>query len=99
MSYVNAVPEVMSAAAGNLASVGDALNAGTTAAAVPTTGVVAPAADLVSAFAAGKFAAHGEMFQAVSAQAALIHQQMVAALSGNASAYATAEAANATSAG
>lgn len=99
MTYVNAEPEVLSAAAGNLAGVGDSLTAGTAAAAAPTTGLVAPAADLVSAFAAGTFAAHGEMFQAVSAQAALIHQQMVATLSGNASAYAVTESANATSAG
>lgn len=99
MTFVNAEPEVMSAAAGNLASVGDSLNAGTAAAAAPTTGVVPPAADLVSAFAAGTFASHGEMFQAVAAQAALIHQQMVATLSGNANAYANAEAANAASAG
>jgi hypothetical protein len=99
MSFVNAEPELLSAAAGNLAGIGDSMATGTSAAAGPTTGVVAPASDLVSAFTAMQFATHGELFQTVSAHAAEIHQQIVATLQSNASAYQNAEAANAASAG
>ncbi|MGH7486235.1 MAG: PE family protein [bacterium] len=99
MAFVTTDPEMLSAAAGNLAGIGESMTTGTAAAAGPTTGVVPPAADLVSALAAAQFAAHAEMFQAVSAQAAAIHQQMVATLGTNASSYAAAEAANAASAG
>jgi hypothetical protein len=99
MSFVTTEPELLSGAAGNLAGIGESMNAGTAAAAAPTTGVVPPAADMVSAFTAAQFAAHAEMFQQISAQAAVIHQQMVATLGQNAGAYAAAEAANVTSAG
>lgn len=99
MSFVTAEPEMLAAAAGSLAGIGESMNAGTAAAAGPTTGVVPPASDLVSALAAAQFAAHAEMFQAVSAQAAAIHQQLVSTLGTNAASYAAAEAANAASAG
>jgi hypothetical protein len=99
MSFVTAEPELLSGAASNLAGIGESMTAGTAAAAGPTTGVVPPAADLVSAFTAAQFAAHAHMFQEISAQAAAIHQQMVATLGQNAGAYAAAEAANAASAG
>jgi hypothetical protein len=99
MSFVTTEPEILSAAAGNLAGIGESMQAGTAAAAGPTTGVVPPAADMVSAFTAAQFAAHAEMFQQISAQAAAIHEQMVATLGSNAGAYAAAEAANAAGAG
>jgi hypothetical protein len=99
MSFVTTEPELLSAAAGNLAGIGESMKAGTAAAAGPTTGVAPPAADMVSAFTAAQFAAHAEMFQQISAQAAAIHEQMVAALGSNAGAYAAAEAANAAGAG
>ncbi len=99
MSFVVTQPEILAAAAGNLAGIGDAMKAGTAAAAAPTTGVVPPAADLVSAMTAAQFAAHAQMFQAVSAQAAAVHEQLVATLGSNATSYAAAEAANAAGAG
>ncbi|MGB6208587.1 PE family protein, partial [Mycobacterium sp.] len=49
MSFVNAQPEHLTAAAGNLQSIGSAITAQDAAAAAPTTGVVPPAADEVSA--------------------------------------------------
>jgi hypothetical protein len=55
--------------------------------------------DLVSALTAAQFSAHGNLFQQVSAQAAAVHQQIVATLGSNASAYAYTEAVNATAAG
>ncbi|KAA1430515.1 PE family protein [Mycolicibacter arupensis] len=99
MSFVTAQPEVLTAAAGSLSGIGDSLVAGVSAAAAPTTGVVAPAVDLVSALTAAQFSAHGNLFQEVSAQAAAVHQQIVATLGSNASAYAYTEAVNATAAG
>lgn len=99
MSFVTAQPEILTAAAGSLSGIGDSMTAGMTAAAAPTTGVLPPAADMVSTMTAAQFAAHAQLFQQVSAQAAAVHQQIVATLGGNANAYAIAEAANATSAG
>lgn len=99
MSFVTTQPEMLTSAAGSLAGIGESMTAGVSAAAAPTTGVVPPAADMVSAMTAAQFATHAQMFQAISAQAAAVHQQIVATLSGNASTYAATEAANAASAG
>ena len=60
----------------------------------PTTGVVPAAADEVSALTAAQFAAHAQMYQAVSAQAAAIHQLFVSMLRAGAGSYAVTEAAN-----
>lgn len=99
MSFVTAQPEVLTAASGSLSGIGDSMATGLAAAAGPTTGVTAPAADMVSALTAAQFAVHGNLFQQVSAQAAAVHQQIAATLGSNASAYAFTEAVNATSAG
>ncbi len=95
MSFVTTQPEMLSTAAGNLASIGSALTAQNAAAAARTTGVVPAAADEVSAVTAAQFAMHGQMYQAVSAQAAAIHDQFVAMLGSSAASYAATEAANA----
>ncbi|MGO8964528.1 PE family protein [Mycobacterium sp.] len=95
MSFVNIVPEMLSAAAGNLQSIGSAVQAQNAAALAPTTGVVPAAADEVSALTAMQFAAHAQMYQAVSAQAAAIHQMFVTVLATSAGSYAATEAANA----
>lgn len=98
MSFVTALPENITAAAGSLAGIGEWMSNGLAAAAGPTTSVTPPAADPVSLTSAGEFSAHGALFQEVSAQAAAVHQQIVATLGGNSNAYAAAEAANAASA-
>ncbi len=98
MSFVTTQPEVLTAAAGNLQGIGSAMAAGNTAAAAPTTGVVPAAADEVSALTAAQFAAHAEMYQAVSAQAAAIHEMFVNTLGISAGSYAATEAANAAAA-
>lgn len=98
MSFVTTQPESLSTAANELQSMGTAMNLANTAAASPTTGVVPAAADPVSALTAAQFAAHAQMYQAVSAQAAAIHEQFVATLGTSANSYATTEAANAASA-
>ena len=59
-----------------------------------TTRVLTAAEDEVSAAIAALFSAHGQGFQAVSAQAAAFHAQFVQALKSSAGSYASAEAAN-----
>lgn len=98
MLYVTTQPEALSATAANLAGIGAMMSAQNSAAAAPTTGVVPAAADQVSALAATQFAVHAQMYQAISAQAEAIHQQLVSTLENNATSYAVAEAANATTA-
>ncbi|MFZ1160825.1 PE family protein [Mycobacterium sp.] len=99
MSFVSIVPEMLSSAADNLQSVGLRLQAQNTAAVVPTAGLIPPAADEVSALTAIQFAAHAHTYQAVSAQAAAIHQAFVTMLAAGADSYATTETANAVATG
>lgn len=99
MSFVFTDPEMLAASAGKLAGLGSAMAADNAGAAGPITEVTPPAADLVSAWTAARFALHAHMYQEISAQAAAVHEQMVAALGSDAGAYTTAEAANAAAAG
>ena len=99
MSFLTTQPEALTAAAGNLLGIGSSMNAQNAAAAAPTTGVVPAAADEVSALTAAQFAAHAQMYQAVSAQAAAIHEMFVNTLGTSAGSYAATEAANAAAAG
>ena len=99
MSFVTTQPGLLTEAAGNLTGIGSAMNAENSAAAAPTTGVVPAAADEVSALTAAQFAAHAQLYQAVAAQAAAIHEQFVSTLGTSAGSYAATEAANAAAAG
>ncbi len=99
MSFVSMQPEALAAAAGTLQGIGSALSAQNAASAAPTAGVVPAAADEVSALTAAQFAPHAQMYQAVSAQAAAIHEQFVNTLSMSSGSYAATEAANAAAAG
>ena len=99
MSFLTTQPEALTAAAGNLLGIGSSMNAQNAAAAAPTTGVVPAAADEVSAVTAAQFAAHAQMYQAVSAQAAAIHEMFVNTLTTSSGSYAATEAANAAAAG
>jgi PE family len=98
MSFVTTQPELLTAAAGNLAGIGSAMNAENSAAAAPTTGVIPAAADEVSALTAAQFAVHAQMYQVISAQAAAIHDMFVNTLETSAGSYAATEAANAVAA-
>jgi hypothetical protein len=98
MSFVTTQPEALTTAAVALQGLGAGFTAGNAAAAVPTTGVIPAAADEVSALTAAQFAAHGEMYQAVSAQATAIHEMFVNTLGVSAASYAATEAANAVAA-
>lgn len=99
MSFLSADPQMLSAAAGSLSGIGAEMAAGTAGAADTTTGVVPPAADLVSAATAARFAEQAQVFQAISAQAAAVHEQLVAALGAAAGSYAATEATNVAAAG
>jgi hypothetical protein len=98
MSFVTTQPELLTVAAGNLEGIGAVMTAGNAAVAAPTTGVIPAAADEVSALTAAQFAAHAQMYQAVSAQAAAIHEMFVSTLGISAASYAATEAANAAAA-
>ncbi|GFG63916.1 hypothetical protein MKUB_14060 [Mycobacterium kubicae] len=94
MSSVVVVPEWLTAAAANVAEVGSTIEEANAAVAAQTTGVLAAAEDEVSAAIAALFSAHGEGYQAFSAQAALFHDRFVQALANASGAYAAAEAAS-----
>ena len=98
MSFVTTQPEFLGTAAISLQGIGSSMTAGNAAAAGPTTGVVPAAADEVSALTAAQFAAHAQMYQAVSAQAAAIHELFVSTLATSGGSYAATEAANAAAA-
>lgn len=95
MSFVTTHPEMLTAAAGNLTAIGSAVAAENAAGAARTTGLVPAAADEVSALIATQFAAHAASYQAVSAQAAAVHDMFVATLYSSAGSYAATESANA----
>lgn len=94
MSFVTTQPEMLTAAASQLQGIGSAMAAQNAVAAAPTTGVIPAAADSVSALTATQFAAHAQTYQAVSAQAAAIHDAFVSILGASARSYAVTEAAN-----
>jgi PE family protein len=99
VSFVTMQPDVLSGAASSLSGIGDATVARNTAAAAPTTGLASAASDIVSAMTAAQFGMQGVAYQQMAAQAAEVHEQLVAALRSGAGAYALAEAANAAAAG
>jgi hypothetical protein len=97
MSYVIAAPEMMAAAATDVAAVGSTLNAAHMAAAAPTVALVPAAADEVSASIARLFSRYAQDFHGLAGQAAAFHEQFVQHLTASARSYAATEAANATS--
>ena len=94
MSFLVTQPETLATAAGNLRAIGSAVSAQNSDAFAPTTGVAPAAADLVSAVTAARFTAHAQTYQALSAQAAAMHDSFVATLAASAGSYAATEAAN-----
>ncbi len=94
MPLLIAAPEMVNAAASDLANLGSTIETAVATAAAPTTQVVAPAGDEVSAAIATLFGGHGQWYQTLGARAAAFHDQFVRALSGAAASYTAAEAAN-----
>jgi hypothetical protein len=97
MSYVIAAPEMMTAPATDLASIGSTLSAAHMTAALPTATVIPAAADEVSAGVAHLFSQYASGFQALAVKASAFHDQFVHTLKASASAYTGTEAANASS--
>ncbi|OBJ50114.1 PE family protein [Mycobacterium sp. 1423905.2] len=95
MPFVTSQPELLVAAAADLQAIGTAMSSSNAAAAPQITGVVPAAADEVSVLTAMQFAAHGSLYQAISAQAAAMHEMFAATLAGSGGSYAATEAANA----
>jgi PE family len=95
MSFVNASPDYLAAAASDLANIGSNIGLANSAALGPISSVPAAGADEVSVSIAALFDAHAAAYQALSAQASLFHQQFVELMSGGATQYASTEAANA----
>jgi hypothetical protein len=91
MSIVIVGPEALTAAASDLTSLGSTISAANAGAAPPTTALLAAGIDEVSAAIAALFGAHGQAYQALSAQAAAFHQEFVHALTAGASSYAATE--------
>ncbi len=95
MASLLAQPHLMAAAAADVAEIRSAIGAAKSAAAGPTTGLVAAAQDEVSAITAALFGGYAQEYQAVLKQAAAFHAEFAAALAGAGNAYTQAEAANA----
>ncbi|ORC00452.1 hypothetical protein B1T48_02825 [Mycobacterium persicum] len=91
MSFVNAAPETISAAAADLASISTTIGAANATVAVYTTRLAAAGADEVSAALATLFGSHGRLYQAVSLRAAEFHEQFTQALAAASISYSTAE--------
>ncbi|OBI14057.1 hypothetical protein A5712_03770 [Mycobacterium sp. E2327] len=95
MTFLIAAPATVAAAATELAGIGSTLTAAHALAAAGTTAVLPAAADEVSAAIASLFSGYGRSYQSLNARAATFSQRFVQALNGAATAYAAAEAANA----
>lgn len=98
MSFVVTHPETLASAAGTLRGIGSAVVAQSDAAFAPTTEVIPAAADEVSVLTAARFSGHAQTYQAISAQAAVIHELFISTLAASAGSYAVTEAASAVSA-
>jgi hypothetical protein len=95
MSVVTVSAEAVASAAAGVSRIGSWIEAAHAAAAPSTTAVAAAGADEISTAIAALFCGHARQFAALSAQAAVFHQQFAAGLAGGGVAYAAAEARNA----
>ena len=93
MAYVVADPEMMTAAASDLARIGSNVNAAHMVASARTTSVIPAAADEVSAGITHLFSAHAQEYQALAGQASAFHEEFVQHLTESAGAYTSIEAA------
>ncbi|OBI27088.1 PE family protein [Mycolicibacter sinensis] len=99
MSFVTTHPEAMAATASNLQAIGSAMTAQNAAAATPTTSIAPAGADEVSILQATQFAAYGQLYQQISAQAAAIQEMFVNTLRTSGDSYGYTETANSAAAG
>jgi hypothetical protein len=95
MAYLIADPEIMAAAAADLATIGSNVSAAHAAAVPRTVAVLPAAADEVSAAIASAFANHAQAFQGLAGKAAAFNDQFVQTLKSGGAAYAQTEATSA----
>ena len=88
-------PVLIATAATDVAEIELAIGAAKTAAAGPTTGLLAAAQDEVSAAAAALFGEYGKGYQALLKQAEAFHEQFTSGLAAAANGYLQTEASNA----
>ncbi|OBB79746.1 PE family protein [Mycobacterium colombiense] len=94
MSFLMAQPEILDAAARELHRINASVREGSSAVAATTTRVAPAAADAVSILTAQQFSRHGQLFQEISAQAAVVREQLATMLGISAGSYAATEIAN-----
>ena len=99
MSFVIAAPEMMTAAATDMATIGSNVSAAHMMAAARTTSVIPAAVDEVSTGIARLVSQHATDYQALAAKAAAFHEQFMHHLTAGAFSYASIEAAPAASLG
>jgi hypothetical protein len=87
-------PQLVKTAARSVTAIRSVISEAKVAAAGPTTGLTAAAADEVSAATAKLFGGYAQEYQAVLNQAAAFHEEFAAALASAGGAYEAAEAAN-----
>src|SRR6516165_1079580 len=95
MAFLITTPDIIRAAATDLASIGSTMGAANAAAAAPTTGILVAAQDEVSTQIAAVFSQYAGEYQQLSQHMAAFHAKFVQALNTAAGSYASAEAANA----
>ena len=98
MTNLIAQPELMAAAAADLAEIRSSLGAANAAAAGSTTGLLPAAADEVSAACAKLFSTYGQEYQAVIARMSALHGQFAQAVAAGGLSYVETEIANAAAA-
>jgi hypothetical protein len=91
MAYVIAAPEMMSAAATDLANIASNVNAAHMVAAAPTVAVIPAATDEVSTGIAHLFPRAAQDYQALAGKAAAFHAQFVQNLKTSAASYTSIE--------
>ncbi|AYE96753.1 hypothetical protein C0J29_20110 [Mycobacterium paragordonae] len=94
MSAVIMTPDLVEAAATNLATIGSTLNVAHRVVAAPTRSVLPAAADEVSVAIAHLMSDYAEDYQKLAGDAAAFHEQFVQHVTASAVAYANAEAAS-----
>jgi len=97
MSQVMVVPEMIAAAATDVAAMGSSLDAAHLVASAPTVAVLPAAADEVSGAVANLFSQHAQTYQTLAGQAAAFNNQFVQHLNTSLHAYTSAETVNAAS--
>lgn len=87
MTSLLAQPEIITSVVADISGIGSTVSAAGAAAAAPTSGLLAAAADEVSEAVANFFGSHGQEFQAVIGQVEAYHAQFQQSLAAAANAY------------